>query len=75
MFSWIFFVIFFVIFFSRRNMSSNNSPPRVRQRIEESVADRQLRMQNRQVLSKRNLLHVDLRDPVILPIGQMLLEN
>jgi hypothetical protein len=32
-------------------------------------------MQSRQVLSKRNLLHADLRDPVLLPIAQMLLEN
>jgi hypothetical protein len=32
-------------------------------------------MQKRQVLSERNLLRVDLRDPVLLPIGQMLLEN
>jgi hypothetical protein len=56
-------------------MSSDDSPPRVRQRIEESVVDRRLRMQKRQVLSEQNLLRVDLRDPVLLPIGQMLLEN
>jgi len=56
-------------------MSSNDSPPRVKQRNEESVADRRHRMQTRQVLSERNLLRADLRDPVLLPIGQMLLEN
>jgi hypothetical protein len=50
-------------FFSPEIMSSDGSPPRVRQRIEESVADRLHRMQSRQVLSKRNLLHPDLRDP------------
>jgi hypothetical protein len=33
------------------------------------------RMQSRQVLSERNLLRADLRDPVLLPIAQMLLEN
>jgi hypothetical protein len=32
-------------------------------------------MQSRQVLSERNLLCADLRDPVLLPIAQMLLEN
>jgi hypothetical protein len=32
-------------------------------------------MQSRQVLSKLNLLRADLGDPVLLPIGQMLLEN
>jgi hypothetical protein len=32
-------------------------------------------MQSRQVLSKRNLLHTDLSDPVLLPIAHMLLEN
>jgi hypothetical protein len=64
-----------VIFFSPGNMSSNDSPPRVRQRTEESVTDRRHRMQTRQVLSERNLLRADLRDPVLLPIGQMLLEN
>jgi hypothetical protein len=32
-------------------------------------------MQKQQVLSEQNLLRVDLRDPVLLPIGQMLLEN
>jgi hypothetical protein len=32
-------------------------------------------MQSRQVLSKRNLLRTNLRDPVLLPIAQMLLEN
>jgi hypothetical protein len=61
--------------FSLGNMSSDVSSPRVRQRVEEFVADRRLRMEKRQVLSERNLLHVDVRDPVLLPIGQMLLEN
>jgi hypothetical protein len=56
-------------------MSSDNSPSQVRQRIEESVADRLHRMQSRQVLSEQNLLRADLRDPVSLPIAQMLLEN
>jgi len=56
-------------------MSSDDSPPRVRKRTEESVADRLHRMQSRQVLSERNLLRADLRDPVLLPIAQMLLEN
>jgi hypothetical protein len=56
-------------------MPSDGSPPRVRQRIEESVADRLHRLQSRQVLSERNLLRADLRDPVLLPIAQMLLEN
>jgi hypothetical protein len=56
-------------------MSLEDSPPRVRQRTEESVADRRLYMQKRQTLSEQNLLHVDLRDPVLLPIGQILLEN
>jgi hypothetical protein len=32
-------------------------------------------MQSRQVLSEQNLLRADLRDPVLLPIAQMLLEN
>jgi hypothetical protein len=32
-------------------------------------------MQSLQVLSKRNLLRTNLRDPVLLPIAQMLLEN
>jgi hypothetical protein len=56
-------------------MSSNDSPPRVRQRTEESVADRLHRMQSRQVLSDQNLLWSDPRDLVLLPIAQMLLEN
>jgi hypothetical protein len=56
-------------------MSSDDCPPRVRQRTKESVADRLHRMQSRQVLSEWNLLHVDLRDLVLLPIAQMLLEN
>jgi len=65
-------VIFFVC---SEIMSSDGSPPRVRQRIEESVADRLHRMQSQQVLSERNLLRADLRDPVLLPIAEMLLEN
>jgi hypothetical protein len=56
-------------------MSSDDSPPRVRQRIEESVTDRLHRMQSRQVLSEPNLLRPDLRDLVLLPIAQMLLEK
>jgi hypothetical protein len=56
-------------------MSSKDSPPRVRQRTEESVADRLHRMQSRQVLSEQNLLRPDLRDLALLPIAQMLLEN
>jgi len=32
-------------------------------------------MQSRQVLSERNLLLAVLRDPFLLPIAQMLLEN
>jgi hypothetical protein len=49
--------------FSLGKMSSDNSPSRVRERVEESVADRRLCMEKRQVLSERNLLRVDLRDP------------
>jgi len=56
-------------------MSSDDSPPRVRQRTKESVADRLHCMQSRQVLSEPNLLHADLRDFVLLPIAQMLLQN
>jgi hypothetical protein len=66
----IFCGIFLVI--SSGKMSSNDSPPRVRQRVEESVADRRLCMEKRQVLSQRNLLCADLRDPVLLPIGKMI---
>jgi hypothetical protein len=66
---------FCLFFFSPKIMSLDDSPPRVRQRIEESVTYRLHRMQSRQVLSKRNLLRADLRDPVLLPIAQMLLEN
>jgi hypothetical protein len=69
------FMDFSVIFFSLGNMSSDDSPPRVRQRTKESVADKRHRMQRRQVLSKWNLLCTDLKDPVLFPIGQMLLEN
>jgi len=32
-------------------------------------------MQSRQVLSEQSLLRTNLRDPVLLPIAQMLLEN
>jgi hypothetical protein len=32
-------------------------------------------MQSQQVLSERNLLRVDPRDPILLSIAQMLLEN
>jgi len=56
-------------------MSSDDSPPLVRQRTEESVADRLHCMRSRQVLSECNLLHRDLRDPVLLPIAQTLMEN
>jgi hypothetical protein len=56
-------------------MSSDDSPPRVRQRIEESVADRLHRMCSRQVLSELNLLRANLRDPGLLPIAQMLFDN
>jgi hypothetical protein len=56
-------------------MSSDDSPPQVRKRSEESVAYRLHHMQSRQVLSERNLLRADLRDPVLLPITQMFLEN
>jgi len=56
-------------------MSSNDSPPRVKQRTEESIVDKRHRMQSRQVLLEQNLLYADLRDPVLLPISQMLLEN
>jgi hypothetical protein len=64
-----------MFFFSTKIMSLYDSPPRVRQRIEESVTDWLHRMQSRQVLSERNLLRPNLRDPVLLPIAQMLLEN
>jgi len=63
------------VFFSPEIMSSDNSPPCVRERIEESVIDRLHRIQSRQVLSERNLLRTDLQDPVLLPIALMLLEN
>jgi hypothetical protein len=56
-----------VICFSPRNMSSDDSSPRVRQRTEELVVDRLHRMQSWQVLLDRNLLRIDLRDPVLLP--------
>jgi hypothetical protein len=56
-------------------MSSDDSPPRVRQRVEESVTNRGLYMEKRQVLSNWNLLRADMRDAVLLPIGQMIQEN
>jgi uncharacterized protein (DUF952 family) len=56
-------------------MSSDDFPPRVKQRIEESMADRVHSMRSRQVLYERNLLCADLRDLVLLHIAQMLLEN
>jgi hypothetical protein len=56
-------------------MSSDNSPPCVRQRTKELVVDRLHCMRSRQVLSECNLLRADLRDPVLLPIAQMLMEN
>jgi len=65
--------IFF--YFSLGKMSSNNSPLRVRQKVEESVADRRLRMEMWQVLSENNLFRADLRDPVLPPIGQMIQDN
>jgi hypothetical protein len=64
-----------VISFSPGIMSFDDSPPCVKQRTEESVADRLHRMRSRQVISERNLLRADLRDPVLLPIAQMLMEN
>jgi hypothetical protein len=64
-----------MIVFSPGIMSSDDFPPRFRQRTEESVADRLHCMHSRQVLSEWNLLCADLRDPVLLPIAQMLLEN
>jgi hypothetical protein len=64
-------MIFFLFFFSPEIMSSVDSPPRVKQRIEESVTDRLHHMQSRQVLSERNLLRAVLRDPVLLPIAQI----
>jgi len=72
MLSWI---CFYDFFFSQGNMSSDDSPPRVKQRTEESVADKLYRMQLWQVLSDQNLLRTDLRDPFLLPIAQILLEN
>jgi hypothetical protein len=65
----------YLLCFSSGKMSSNNSPPKVKKRVEEFVADRHLRMEKRQALLERNLLRADLRDPVLLPIGQMIQEN
>jgi hypothetical protein len=56
-------------------MSSDDSPPHVRKRIEESVVDRLHPMRSRQVLSERNLLRADVRDPVLVPIAKMLMES
>jgi len=39
------------------------------------MANRLYRMRSRQVLSEQNLLRADMRDPVLLPIAQMVLEN
>jgi hypothetical protein len=64
-----FFFLEYLLCFSSRKMSPDDSPPRVRQRVEESTTDRSLRMEKRQVLSERNFLRPDLRDPVLLPIG------
>jgi hypothetical protein len=64
-----FFFCGIFLVFSSGKMSSDDSPPRVRQRIGESVADRHLRMEKWQVLLERNLLRANLRDPVLLPIG------
>jgi hypothetical protein len=64
-----------VISFSLGIMSSDDSLPSVRQRTEDSVVDRLHRMRSRQFLSEYNLLRADLRDPVLLPIAQMLIEN
>jgi hypothetical protein len=41
------FILEYLLCFSLRKMSSNNSPPKVRQRVEESVVDRHLRMEKR----------------------------
>jgi hypothetical protein len=71
----LFFFLEYLLCFSLGKISSDDSPPRVRQRVEESVADRHLRMEKRQVLSEQNLLHTDLRDPVLLPFGQMIQKN
>jgi len=76
MLSWICVCDFFFFFCDySENMSSDSSPPRARRRIGESVTDRLHRMQSRQVLFERNLLRADQRDPILLPIAQMLLEN
>jgi hypothetical protein len=50
-----------VIFFFRK-MSSDCSPPRVRQRTEESIEERRACMDSRQVHSERNILKADLVD-------------
>jgi hypothetical protein len=65
----------YLLCFSSRKMSSDNSPPRVRQIVEESVADRRLHMEKQQVLLEWNLLRADLRDPILLLISQMIQEN
>jgi hypothetical protein len=71
MFSW----ICVCVFFSPGTTSPDDSLPQVRQRIEELVADWLHRLHSQQVLSERNLLRSDMRDPVLLLIAQMLLEN
>jgi hypothetical protein len=62
----------YLLCFNLGKMSSNDSSPRVMQRVEESVANKRPRMEKQQVLSERNLLRADLRDLVLLPIGQMI---
>jgi len=57
----IFLGIFYVIFFFRK-MSSDSSPPRVRQRTEESIEERKACMDSRLVLPERNILKADLVD-------------
>lgn len=53
-------------------MSLDDSSPWVKQRIEEYVAARGLRMEKRQDLLEQNLLRADMRDLVLLLIGQMI---
>jgi len=56
-------------------MSSDSSPPRVRQRTEESIKERRARMDSRQVLPKRNILRADLVDAPLNFIGQLITDN
>jgi hypothetical protein len=69
------FFLEYLMCFSLEKMSSDNCLPRVRQRVEEFVANRRLRVEKRQVLSEQNLFRADLRDLVLLPICQMIKEN